>query len=346
MLDPLKYSCGLEKELLYRILPAVSRSFYLSLRVAPTKVRRSLGLGYLFCRAADTMADTEILPPELRTHYLTRFREAFEHGGGHFCSELRQNMNDQNSPSAEHRLLQNLDACFMYFDGLERDERKHIRNLVLTLTQGMEMDLRLFHSRADGDITALQTMDELEKYMYLVAGCVGEFWTRLALEYLPALGQCDAQEMIGRSVRFGKGLQLTNILRDIPADLRIGRCYLPREELARFGIEPEALLRRDTISTLRPFLDELHQRARNYFEDAWLYTAAIPVREWRMRLSCAWPLLIGAGTLRIVQKSPNLLEPQTQLKIPRSRIYTILLGSLATVWSNRGLALQYKWLSS
>ena len=124
MLDPLKYSCGLEKELLYRILPAVSRSFYLSLRVAPTKVRRSLGLGYLFCRAADTMADTEILPPELRTHYLTRFREAFDHGGGHFCSELRQNMNDQNSPSAEHRLLQNLDACFMYFDGLEPDDRK------------------------------------------------------------------------------------------------------------------------------------------------------------------------------------------------------------------------------
>ncbi len=346
MFDSLKYLREVEKELLCKILPAVSRSFYLSLRVTPARVRRSLGLGYLFCRAADTIADTELLPPELRAQYLTRFRAAFDQGSADICNGLRQDMISENSAAAEYELLQKLDACFSYYDCLETDERKHIRNLILTLTQGMDMDLRLFTSPSDGQITALETIEELERYMYLVAGCVGEFWTNVTFEYLPALGKCDTEEMVARSVRFGKGLQLTNILRDIPEDLRIGRCYLPREELARFGIEPEALLRRDTISMLRPLLQELQQRARNYFKDAWLYTAAIPVREWRMRLSCAWPLLIGAGTLRLVESSPNLLEPQTKLKIPRTRIYAILLGSLAAVWSNRGLALQYKWFSS
>ena len=48
--------------------------------------------------------------------------------------------------------------------------------------------------------------------------------------------------MEARGIRFGKGLQLTNILRDIAQDVRLGRCYLPRTELAALGVQPQQLL--------------------------------------------------------------------------------------------------------
>jgi len=66
-----------QKVLLKRILKNVSRSFYLSLRVLPGSVRKQVGLAYLFCRVADTIADTSILPRCRRLQILQTFRKQF-----------------------------------------------------------------------------------------------------------------------------------------------------------------------------------------------------------------------------------------------------------------------------
>src|SRR5258708_10578997 len=52
------------------ILASVSRSFYLSIRLLPKKLRDPVSLGYLLARASDTIADTTELPIELRTEKL------------------------------------------------------------------------------------------------------------------------------------------------------------------------------------------------------------------------------------------------------------------------------------
>ena len=52
------------------ILKGVSRSFYLTLRILPAPVRAQLGAAYLFCRCADTIADTSLLPVEERLEHL------------------------------------------------------------------------------------------------------------------------------------------------------------------------------------------------------------------------------------------------------------------------------------
>ena len=46
-------------------------------------------------------------------------------------------------------------------------------------------------------------------------------------------------EFFEKGIRFGKALQMINILRDIPEDLRFGRCYIPEQELSRHGMKPE-----------------------------------------------------------------------------------------------------------
>src|SRR5262245_9545214 len=66
-----------EKFVLQHILKNVSRSFYLSLRVLPGSVRKQVSLAYLFCRAADTIADTSLFPPCQRLQILRAFRKQF-----------------------------------------------------------------------------------------------------------------------------------------------------------------------------------------------------------------------------------------------------------------------------
>ena len=90
-------------------------------------------------------------------------------------------------------------------------------------------------------------------------------------------------------MRFGQGLQLTNILRDVPRDLRQGRCYLPRADLARLGLSPRDLLDPAAAATARPLVRELLQVALDRYDAGWRYTVAIPAGEPRMRLACWRP---------------------------------------------------------
>src|SRR5215510_6259461 len=103
---------GTPASLLYQILPQVSRSFYLSLRVLPQSVRQPIGLAYLFCRAADTIADTALLPRDLRLSYLGQYRAAFGETGPVAVTDLQQHLAVQQHNPAERQLLARLADCF------------------------------------------------------------------------------------------------------------------------------------------------------------------------------------------------------------------------------------------
>lgn len=327
--------------LLHQILPRVSRSFYLSLRVLPQSVRQPIGLAYLFCRAADTIADTALLPRDLRLNCLDQYRAAFGEAGPTAVAALPQLLTDRQDNPAERELLTHLADCFASLSAMERGDQRYIRELVLTLTQGMQMDLTVFPRESEGRVGALETRADLDRYTYFVAGCVGEFWTRMTVAHVPSLQQWDSTAMEARAVRFGKGLQLTNMLRDLAQDLRIGRCYLPRADLAALRVRPEELLDPGTLGRVRPLLSELLGLTFSHYREGWAYTLTIPRREWRLRLACAWPLLIGLSTLALVGRSQRLLDPAVRVKIARAQVYAILLRSLLTVWSDRALERYY-----
>ena len=105
----------------------------------------------------------------------------------------------------------------------------------------------------------------------------------------------DDAFLLANGVRFGKGLQLVNILRDVAADLRNGRCYLPAERLAGTGLKPEDLLQPANEPRLRPLYHAYLDRPTATSLAGWAYTNALPRRCVRVRLACAWPILIGRG---------------------------------------------------
>ena len=62
----------------------------------------------------------------------------------------------------------------------------------------------------------------------------------------------DPGEMLKLGIRFGKALQLINILRDIPSDLSIGRCYIPSVRLADLGMNVSDLKSKHSMEKFRP----------------------------------------------------------------------------------------------
>jgi farnesyl-diphosphate farnesyltransferase len=235
---------------------------------------------------------------------------------------------------SERRLLETLPEAVRALEGLPSLDRSRVRSVLDTLTSGMVFDLTRFPGENADALGSLETLEELDHYIYLVAGCVGDFWTALHVAHRPRLRGFNPGD---RATRFGKALQLTNVLRDVPRDLRHGRCYLPERELATLGLSPKDLLDREATRRARPLLDRLLRVARGHYEAAWAYTLAIPRREWRMRLACAWPLLIGLDTLAAIAVHPDPLAVAQPIKVSRRAVRAMLARSVVTVWSNRAL---------
>ncbi|MFO0699888.1 MAG: phytoene/squalene synthase family protein [Nitrospira sp.] len=321
-----------KKVLLRDLLKQVSRLFYTTLAVVPANVRDQVGLAYLFARAADTIADTELIDRPRRLGFLHRLREQFvsEQLDWEQIRSIQQSVGSVQQDSAERILLQRLDECFQMFQTCSLDDQHRIRRVIVTLTQGMETDLNTFPGASPGELTALKTSDDLDRYTYSVAGCVGEFWTGLMCAHRQALIDWDVQQMSERGIRFGKGLQLTNIVKDIAHDLQKGRCYIPETMLTEVGLKPHDLLDQENLASLRPVLSKLVRLAVEHLDQGWAYTMAIPRYETRLRLSCMWPILSAGESLKLVMNSPDLLSPAVKVKIPRGKVYQILAMTTGT----------------
>ena len=168
---------------------------------------------------------------------------------------------------------------------------------------------------------------ELDDYTYRVAGCVGEFWTRICRLHVFPRARMEDEALLRHGVRFGKGLQLVNVLRDLPRDLRNGRCYLPRPGLAAIGLNPEDLLKAENQSRLRPVYDKWLDAAEDHLAAGWHYTNALPAGQFRLRLACAWPALIGARTVRLLRHS-NMLDDSRRLKVSRGDVRALMARSV------------------
>ena len=322
--------------LLGPLLKGVSRSFYLTLRVLPAGMRDPIGLAYLLARAADTIADTSLISPEQRLAMLLSLRDQINGApnDGALLQRMATEVAGQQIQSDEKVLLESLGPALEVLSQLSESDRKAVREIVSTLTEGMEFDLRTFPDERSGQIAALCEYDELDRYTYLVAGCVGEFWTTMTYAHMPGTLKERPEVMARRGVRFGKALQMTNVLRDCGKDLRIGRCYLPQTMLDQSGLSAQDLLQPANSVRARPLMVELVRKSLDHFREALDYTLAIPAFSVRLRLACLWPILIGLDTLLLLADNNDWLDPAKVSKVRRNQVYQIIASSLLLVPSN------------
>ena len=317
------------------LLKRVSRAFYLSIRVLPEPIRRPVGLAYLLARAADTIADTAAVPPDERLTNLLAFRRILARG--EYQGEqmgLLESMTDHQPSAAERDLLSAIPAALHSLQELCRDDRDLVTAIVIRLTEGMEFDLTRFPPDQTGGVRSIASARELDRYTYLVAGCVGEFWTRITVAHTQALSDWDLERMSAIGVRFGKALQMTNVLRDIPADVSTGRCYLPSEWLAEIGLTPHDLSDQRVGLAAKPVLTRGVEIALEHFAEAERYVMAIPTSCVRLRLAAIWPLLMGLATLERVARNPHWLNPRVRVKVSRVWVFRMMAVSLVVGRSN------------
>ena len=314
-------------ELLGDLLKATSRSFYLTLRVLPAAVRSQIGLAYLLARTTDTVADTEIVSLAQRLEALRALRERIA-GQGTAALNFGELARQQGLP-AERVLLEKVEASLALLATLSPADLTLVRAVLATIISGQELDLQRFGrgEEAAAGIQALATDAELDDYTYRVAGCVGEFWTKICRAHLFPKASLDEQKLIADGIRFGQGLQLVNILRDIPADLKNGRCYLPADRLAAAGLTPENLLEVRNETVFLPLFRGYLDLAEGHLDAGWRYTNTLPFGQFRVRLACAWPVLFGLRTV-VKLRAAGAEGLRQRVKITRGEVRGILFRSL------------------
>ncbi len=313
------------------ILRNVSRSFYLSIRLLPKKLRRPVGLAYLLARATDTVADTTGVTVPIRTGTLATLAAVIQgQESGDKLSDLIGSFAPRQTNRSEQTLIESLPQCLEELENVDPADRQDIRVVLSKITKGQSLDVERF-----GDSTqpqAFATARDLHEYTYLVAGCVGEFWTRLCFRHLPNFSARSEAEMSELGRRYGSGLQLINILRDAHTDLRAGRCYFPAEELHEIGLEPGDILIEP--GRLEFVFDQWREEAQRGLTAGMNYVHAIQPR--RVRGATALPALIGARTLALLHAAgPGVL--QRSIKVPRAEVRGMLWRVAVTLASKEEL---------
>jgi farnesyl-diphosphate farnesyltransferase len=326
-----------EKDLRGPVLRSVSRSFYLSVRILPKRLRDPVALGYLLARASDTIADTADVKSDVRIEKMRSLAGAIQ---GDTNREVVANLSRSFAPlqknNSERALIEALPACLHWLDQLDATDCSEIRSMLEKINRGQLSDLENFQNVEQ--IVALKKTADLDQYTYLVAGCVGEFWTRLCFRHLRKFA--TRGEMLELGKRYGMGLQLINILRDAGADLRAGRCYFPKEELDAARMDPSQILREP--ERFQAIYGKWREKAERGVECGIEYSRAI--RNWRVRAATVLPALIGARTLALLRNSGATVLHR-QIKMSRREVRALIASLMVTFASRAQIDTMFRRLS-
>jgi farnesyl-diphosphate farnesyltransferase len=316
-----------ERKLRTSILRSVSRSFYLSVRLLPARLRQPVSLGYLLARATDTIADTSKISPAVRAERLASLSNAIQ---GKIppdeVVDLAASFAPRQDNAAERVLIQSLPRCLEWLENIDPVDRNEIRAVMQKITRGQALDLQRFGN--PDEIGSLARGEDLDEYTYLVAGSVGEFWTRLCFRHVRKFTKQNEMAMSDLGKRYGMGLQLINILRDAGTDVRAGRCYFPEEELAAIRMTAAEILREP--DRFRPIYRKWREKAEEGLKAGMQYARAIQNR--RVRAATALPALIGARTLALLRNAGGTAL-RRQIKVPRKEVRSIMRSLALTLAS-------------
>ena len=222
------------------IARSAAKNFFYGFLVLPKEKRNAISAVYAFMRRADDISDDPSLSPQQRLEKLNEW-----------VSGLRSVA--AGGPTDDPVLFALADSQKRFNIPLDLLEK---------VVLGTAMDVPWGNDVPGGATPQLQyeTFDQLYDYCYHVASVVGLVCIRI-------FGYRDPRaEKLAEQT--GVAFQLTNILRDVREDAQMGRVYLPREDFARFSLDPHVLTNGSAQETLRPVLEFEALRARGFYRAA------------------------------------------------------------------------------
>lgn len=322
------------------ILKQVSRTLYLSVSILPEPARTQMGLGYLLCRALDTVADASGASAEEKLRLLA-LAAALDRPGA--AAELERGL-AALAPSApgpgERELLLKSGRVLDLYARLPASDKALFSDLLSGVAAGMETDVRCFPGGAPA---ALPKAADLELYCRRIGGAPGVFWARLYREAIRRSSRRAANFPSEKDAEMiGSALQMTNIIKDLPADLRLGRCYLPQEDLDTRNLRPADLLDPANMGRASEIVGKWIAWAVDRLDQCEAFVAAIPKTELALRAAVIWPVYWAMDTLEEAAHT-NLLDPASRPKVRRSRVYATIAGTPPLLLSNTAFARGYRF---
>jgi phytoene synthase len=221
-------------DLVARITRRSRSNFYYGFLALPRPRRDALYAVYAFCRTVDDIADVG----QARGEDAEALRRAL--------AGWRQEVARCYAPDGvpEHPIARRLQAAVRAFP--------IPRSALEAIVHGVESDL---------DRPTYETAEELYPYCYRVASAVG-------LCAIEIFGYTDPRAR-QYAIDLGMALQLTNIVRDVGADARAGRVYLPQDDLRTFGVTAGDLRDGRYGPAFVRLMEREAERARSFYRAAW-----------------------------------------------------------------------------
>ncbi|MGZ6195488.1 MAG: presqualene diphosphate synthase HpnD [Candidatus Binataceae bacterium] len=259
-----------------------SSNFYYAFMLLPAERRQALYSVYAFCRFVDDIADDAVGDEAggQPAKLLARWRE-----------ELERVFNGSPTHAISRALAYNVRRFAI--------PRRYFEEII----DGVEMDLGR---------TRYATFEELRLYCYRVASAVG-------LVCIEIFGYRNPRTR-EYAESLGIAFQLTNIIRDLSEDAARGRIYLPLEDLARFDVSEDEILRGADTLELRRLLEHEVERARSFYAQAENALAA----EDRAAMVCAEAMrsIYRALLERIASKGCGVVGRRHRISTPR-KLYLV-----------------------
>lgn len=313
------------------LLPKVSRTFAACIGLLPPPVNHQVLIAYLLCRIADTIEDTADLAVQDKERLLAAFSAALDAPAAG-CPDLATVF--ANPRNDDERLTRDAEITLREFVRLGPDAVAAIRPWVREMCAGMAGYAAVHAQARPGNLVALDTIAELDRYCYFVAGTVGHLLSALFRLHTPQVTPAGYTRLKALATSFGLGLQLTNIIKDVADDRQRGWSFVPHDLCATYGITPEQLTDPAHAAAARQVMQALVTKARSHLADALDYCCALPRRQYRLRLFCLTPLFFAVRSLALAEKDPRLLEPTHKVKITRKAVYRTIAMTQVVAPSN------------
>jgi farnesyl-diphosphate farnesyltransferase len=328
------------------MLGKTSRTFALNIQVLPARLRRQVLLAYLFCRMADTLEDDGDLPENEKVRLLESFRGLFppKPDSKAALEAFRASLPPEwaRSERWDHLLVHHCNHIYPQLSEFPDEAIAAISRCVDEMCSGM-VDFTRKQAKTRSGHAFIETVEDLDRYCYFVAGTVGNLLCDLFTLYSPLIGKKRAKALRSLSVSFGLGLQLTNILKDIQEDRRRNVSFIPHSLLEEEGLTGSEFLgagEADTHASAAArdaaarVMARLLAKAKSHLEDALEYSCLLPRMEPRLRLFCLWPLFMAVENLALMGEHLDRYQGEGKLKISRKQVKDIVGSTSAICWSN------------
>jgi len=329
-----------DHQLLLDLLPRVSRTFAMGIRLLPPDLSHAVSTAYLLCRIADTIEDDASLSAGVKRDLLLEFSGWLD-GRDHDSSRL---VGQFSASAGDDAALVRVTGMVLHdFAGLPDATQAAIRPPVEEMCRGMAGFVA--RESAEGLPPQPRDLEDLESYCWYVAGTVGWMLTDLFRQAGIPWGDTQYVRMRALSRGFGLGLQLTNVIRDMGEDHRRGATYVPEDLCARLDCTVWELFTPGREAVTDTVIATLTDRAMVHLRAARDYSVLLPRRRLRIRLFCLVPLFLAVGTLRRIRQKGTYRGGWVRIKLTRPVVrLTVVLAALVAP-SNTMIRLAFRWLS-